>query len=545
VSATKFSQLCQSLEMQIVHGHHLGLEPSIRSALDLVGSRGNAIQLAKLCQRIELHDLHSQHMDLRAALPGLLGMLARVAYSAGLVDWCHDLCQQRPGSLLAFEAWVCLMTEHHQQALVLANRVLGAEALATKLESGDADVAWRVRARAMAQLKLEDWRAEFVLALTRLNGRARGLCLVEFGYFLTLENDQAAARSAYAEAFGLLKSDPHFAALTQLNLGIACLHLRDLTAALRAVMLARAQALLDPNNTYLSAAWSGLGAVYRARHEFPRALHAYTLALQKAVSAADRVDAGRGMAHTQRILNNLDAALSALYEASRFVNGQTQVVWVDLAAAKLQNNDLSGAQTGMQNLPGLSGEDEQRLWVLQAERLRRNAEDTAAKERLLLVDQTRLWFEEEATCFPELFGLIGVQARLEPMRVRVSADGPIRAWINGLSLDLNPKSLAASLLCLLVQEPAGLSFADALVSLEVPGATPAHRAKNLERAIGELRALLEWPASVQRVNRMLQLDSSPLVQWLPLERPGDDRREAFCNGRLDPWVLEWRDRLSA
>ena len=528
---SSFLEVCDSLELLLDAGQPLGVQESIRSGFRLLRSRADALRLAGLCQRIPImlsDDLEWIHF------------LARLAYRAGMVSWCATLSAVHPGVLLALDAWVLAENGRHLQALELANLVID------NLGSIDTDVAWRVRARAMAQLGDPNWRSTFYESLKHLEGRMRGLSLLEFGFFLTGINDQAASRSAYAEASGLLSDDPMFAALTQFNIGMACVHLSDLEAAKKAFEATMRLTLLEPDQRFLSGAWCGLGAVRRARREYPRALHAYSMALQKAVDPVDRIEAGRGMALTKRLIGDVDGALQALFEALQFVNGSSHGLFADLGAAKIQNGDLVGALQAMTNVPEGFEEDTQRKQIVQAEALRRSNDLEAARKMLSNIDASRQWFADEAICFSELFALHGVRIQDEPMRIRLNANGPIRAWVNDDPLDIDATSLLASLLALLVHEPAGVSFERCVTEfLKVPGATDKAKQKSLERAIEGLRLMLGWPASVRRANGMLRLDQNRLVTWLPLEVPDAKRSESFCAGRFDPWVLEWRDEHRA
>jgi tetratricopeptide (TPR) repeat protein len=520
-------EVCNSLELLLDAGQPLGVQESVRSGFRLLRSRSDALRLAGLCQRIPI----TPSDDLE-----WIYFLARVAYRAGMTDWCAALTNTRPGKLLALDAWVLAENGGHSQALELANLVI------ENPGSIDTDVAWRVRARAKAQLGDPNWRAAFNESLEQLEGRMRGLCLLEFGFFLTGINDQAASRSAYAEASGLLSDDPIFAALTQFNIGMACVHLSDLEAAKKAFETTMRLTLLEPDQQFLSGAWCGLGAVRRARREYPRAIHAYSMALQKAVDPLDRIEAGRGMALTKRLTGDVDGALQALFEALGFVDGESHGMLADLAAAKMQNTDLAGALQAIVNVPEGFEEDTQRKLIVRAEAFRHSGDLEAARKTLSGIDASRQWFADEAICFPELFALRDVHARVEPMQIRLNVDGPIRAWINDDPLELNATALAASLLALLIHEPGGVSFERCVTEfLTVPGSTDTAKQKSLERAIEGLRRDLGWPASIRRSNGVLRLDQDRLVTWLPLEVPDAKRSESFCAGRFDPWVLEWRD----
>jgi tetratricopeptide (TPR) repeat protein len=499
-----------------------GLLTAFRQALNLTVTRADGVVVAQAMNRVPME---------RRALPEWRRLAARVAYRSGDVtsgEALLDAVGDAPG-LEAFRAWVHLERGRYEAALHSADAALE-----------DVDVALRVRPYAVAMLRRADWAEVFEASLAKLEGRQRGLTLMSYGAFLSYHGRDAEARSAYAESLALLREDVFFVAQVEYNLAVACLRLdlpdQALTHALRAT---RSAASLD-GSRFRGRAWSGLGAVQRAREEWPRALQSYENAVRLASDGDDRVQAWRGLAMQQRIARQVPEALTTLYEVVHFDPGFTRV-HADLAAAKLQNGDAHGALQTLEHLGDTSyTEENARVLVVRAELERRAGKAARALEYLYSPLLTPAVRRDERWCFPELFALVGEDcARLPPMRVRVSMDGAVRVFINELELSPALRQRESSLVACLVEARGQLSAERLIDALELPGRNERLRSQTLHRVAKSLRDALGWDASVtvERSKRVYRLDKN--IVWQSTY-PEPERSDAFCDGLHDRWVEEWR-----
>ena len=452
-------------------------------------------------------------------------LAARIAYRAGAVEACFEVLGTDP-ELLAFKAWVML----EQDSAVALRLALSA------LETNHADVAWRVVASARAGLHDPDWRTAFAQTLAHLSGRQRGLCLVEYGYYLTMAGDNAAARSAYAEALPILSADRYFLALLHYNIAIACHRLGQLREALRSAEAAVRMAADPAAIQFVARAWSGLGMIRRSRLEIPRALHAYSQAKTYSTEPDDLVQAWRGHAATLRLQGKLDEALAQLFEALTFDDAHVGTL-TDIALLKAQLGDRRGAINIMETLPSpLPAEETERLTLVKLESMRVAGEIETAKAGLLSLNLVGSWASEECRHFAALFDLIGQRAApLTPMRVTVATDGAVRVCIGDLELPAPAPRLAGLLTCLIHQDQRVLTrhLTDLLT---LPGVAPRQREQALSRAVTQLREYLGWDHAITAQRGAYALDQA--VQWR-LEYPSDPER--FCAALSDPWIVDWRE----
>lgn len=455
-------------------------------------------------------------------------LAARIAYRAGQ----HEACLEVLGTdqeLLAFTAWITLEQGNSAEALDLAT---------SALTSDHADVAWRVVASANATLHHPNWRGAFLKTLTQLSssGRQRGLCLVEYGYHLTMADDNAAARSAYAEALPLLSNDHYFLALLHYNIAIACHRLGSVSQAVHSAEAAVRVARHPEAAPFAARAWSGLGMIQRSHLELQRALHSYSQAKIYSIESDDLVQAWRGYAATLRLQGKLDEALAQLFEALAF-DASHVGTRTDIALLKTQLGDISGALELMRTIPSPApAEEAQRLALVRLEHQRVAGEVDAARAALARLDLRGSWVSEERRGFGELFALIGERAvPIRAMRVAVITDGAVRVCIGDQTLPATPPRLAALLTCLIHhdQRLPKRSLTDALT---LPGRTPRQREQALSRAVTQLREYLGWDDAITAQRNAYALDQS--VQW-SLEYPSD--MERFCADLSDPWISDWRE----
>jgi tetratricopeptide (TPR) repeat protein len=458
--------------------------------------------------------------------PAWSALAARIAYRAGAPNACLEVLGTDE-NLLAFKAWVMLEQGSSAAALHLAE---------STLTSAHADVAWRVVASARATLHHPDWRATFAGSLTHLHGRQRGLCLIEYGYYLTMADDNAAARSAYAEALPLLSNDRYFLALLHYNIAIACHRLGQMSHAMHAAK-ASVEAADHPEATlFIPRAWSGLGLIQRSRLELPRAQHAYGQAKMRSTETDDLVQAWRGHAAVTRLEGKLDNALALLFEALQFDPLHVGTL-TDIALVKTQLGDHRGALEVIAALPtNLPAEETQRLALVRLELRRVAGEIEAVRAALVSLDWRGSWVSEERRHFAELFGLKGERAApLEPMRVTVITDGTVRVCIGDHPLPATPPRLAALLTCL-IHHDQRVPKRQLTDSLTLRGGTPRQREQSLSRAVAQLREYLGWDGAITVQNGEYVLDHR--VQWR-LEYPSDPER--FCAALTDPWISDWRE----
>jgi tetratricopeptide (TPR) repeat protein len=503
-----------------------GLRRTLHQALSVVKDRRDGLELQDAMLRVPLHV---------KATPDWRRMAARAAYRSGDLKACLELLEASEGEpfLMPFRAWVASEMERYEEALQLS------EALLKRTEPEDADIALRVRCFALAQLSRPEWVTAYEQSLRLLTGRQRGLALLEFGAFRTLSGDDAAARSCYAEALGVLRDDKHFAAHLNYNMAVACLRLERLDDALRYADASIGAASHEDGARFAARSWSGLGAVQRARGEWPRALHSYDKAVLQATDSDDRMQAWRGQARTLRAVGRPDDALLSLYEAKEF-RPDHAALYVDLAAAKLQLGDVQGASAALERVgDGIHTQDRGRKRLLEAELARRAGDEAAALKCLRGLERTRSWVREERFCFPALFALLAdAPLRQERMRVRVVTDGALRVVINDCPLVVRIGHREASLLARLVVVGVPLTTERLLEDLDVPGRDARLRSQALNRAKGQLCDALGWKAAIHVVRGVYALDEA--VDWSP-QLPVSGRTDAFCDGLYDPWVLEWRE----
>lgn len=509
---------------------------TFRQALALASSRADGIEVQ--------HAMRTVPLELRATAHWRR-LAARAAYRGGDLVSCAEVVKLAADEprLLAFRAWVLAEQEDFQGALELS---------AAALQGDDEDVALRVRAFANAKLQNPDWLAVYADSLARLNGRQRGLSLLELGAFQSFRGDSAAARSAYAEALTELREDRHFAAQLHYNLAIACLRLDLPDEALGQAEQSRRHADHPDGSRFRGRSWSGLGAAQRARGELPRSLHAYRNAVALSSDADDRIQAWRGLARTLRVVGRVPEALTELYEVVKF-DASFVRVWSDIAAAKLQNNDSLGALEALETLGAAGFEEEcQRATIVRAELARRAGHEAprafrpANRGKALLEAQVAAsLIRDERFCFPELFASTGhFFETAKPMRLRVSMDGPVRVYIGDRELPEPLTKREAAVLTCLAHAQGSLTterLLDAVTT--IGGSTQRLRAQTLSRVAGELRASLGWPEAitVERSRSVYRLD--PRIIWETVY-PAPDRADAFCDGLNDRWVEEWREAQS-
>ncbi|PTA67252.1 hypothetical protein C8263_13135 [Deinococcus arcticus] len=193
----------------------------------------------------------------------------------------------------------------------------------------------------------------------------------------------------------------------------------------------------------------------------------------------------------------------------------------------------------MAQAPIRNDNDRLRWHLVRAELDRRAGKMEAAQQAMNPFDPSLLrHMRTLGRLFPEVYALRGVTIETPPWTVRCSLAGPVRLWMYDIELQLRSTRPAAGLLALLVTHGGRVSRERALDALDLPGRTPDARRKALSAAVAELREVLGWPDSVVVRGGVLALSEEPT--WLEPEYPGPGREDLFCEGRYDPWVVDWR-----
>ena len=462
--------------------------------------------------------------------------LAWVAYRTADSELLERALAARKAALPAFEAFQASLQERWSETLKWSDEALGDQGA---LGAGEAAIAARFRACALAELGHDEWPGAYEQAVLLAGGRDRGLALLEFGHQLSSHNREAEARDAYARALPEVREDPYWLTLTYANLGITCLRLGLIGDAERALRAAQVQAEQGEGVRQLSTIWRGLGGVSLHRMQLERAQYAFALALQKADTPQDRLAARRGSARVYRMHGRYDEALTELHQALQQDHspGGPHPFYADLAALDLLVGDVSGAVRRLEQVPPVQGSDSWRVKVVQAELARRaGTADPATELRGLALDHP--WAVEEARVFPELFALLGLSSVRPAWTAEINADGPLQLTMSGEPVPLRPSRTSASLLAFLVFHQGQTSAERALEALDLPGKDVRARKQSLSKAVAELREVLGWPGAVLTSGGLLSL--SRAVGWAPLQLPSQGRTDLFCEGRMDPWVEEWK-----
>ena len=487
-------------------------------------------------QARELRPLVDRFPPSAASLGAWPRALAWVAYRTADSALLERALGDTSGAFPAFEAFQASLGERWPETLTWSDEALGNQ---HSLGAGEAAIAARFRACALAELGRRGWAEAYEQAALLATGRDRGLALLEFAHQLSSHEREAEARDAYARALPELRTDPSLSTLTYANLGITCLRLGLIHDAGRALRTAHDQVAQGEGVRQLSTIWRGLGGVSLHRMQLERAQHAFAMALQKADTGHDRLAARRGSARVYRMQGRYDEALTELHQALRQDHSLAgpHPFYADLAALDLLVGDVSGAARRLEQVPPVQGSNGWRVKVVQAELARRAG--TASPEmdlRDLALDHT--WAVEEARVFPELFALLGLSSARPPWTAELSADGPLQVTMSGEPVPLRPSRVSSSLLAFLIFHQGQTSAERALEALDLPGKNVRARKQSLSKAVAELREVLGWPDAVLTSGGLLGL--SRAVDWAPLRLPAPDRTDLFCEGRMDPWVELWK-----
>lgn len=395
----------------------------------------------------------------------------------------------------------------------------------------------RLRAGALYELGDPAAEAAFGSVLEIASGRDQGLTWLDLAYYRSRARRDMAAREAYARAVVGLRGDAEQLTLAYANLGITCLRLNDVVAAELALREALVSAGRAGGERHRSTVWRVAGGAGMQRNLPARAVAAFERAREAALTVAERLQAVRGLGRALMAARQFDRALAEVYAGLVEVPGDRHPLWLDVAVLLLQAGNVVGAREALGRAQVQSLFDGWRRSVLKAEFLRLEGR-AVPLDFLNPWPQDRNWVREEALLFPELFALAGVNAARRLPRGVVLADGPIRFLLDDVEVPLAPHRHAASLLAFLVAQGGGSTAERVLEAVKFPGSSARLQRQELSRAVRELRGVLGWPDSVQAVGGLLRLTLE--IDWAALVYPPECRADLFCEGRLDPWVMDWR-----
>ncbi len=431
--------------------------------------------------------------------------------------------------VLALHALILLRCQSPAAALAKAELALRSDA-----SSG---LAWRVKAEAVLELGLPNWNETFGRATSLLAGRAKGLCLIEWGRGLEANAEHGAARSRWAQALPSFDDDAHYRALITHNLGLSCardLRLEEAEAHFSALL----KFSKHPDaKAFESRAWCGFGLARRVARELTRAADAYQRAT-RLLSDHDpnAIQAWRGWGHTLRLMGRPSQALEKLQRALDVQEQLGQIPWVrvDLAAALLAEGAQTEAVEILPDVHKLRGEDLDRYRIVQAEVARLDGNANLALEHCAELRWQSLWVREELEVFPALRTLL--QAMNQPvsqrmplnpgLKVEVFARGSLRIKVNGRPIHLEPTSRAGQVLVLLLHYRHERTIEELLEDFfpDTPQYLERGRRKKVSRAVVDLRRALGAEDSVQERNGSYRLSDE--WQWVL------DIREALDKGEM-------------
>jgi tetratricopeptide (TPR) repeat protein len=438
-------------------------------------------------------------------------------------------------SLLAHRAWALLQRREYEPALALIERCVH-----LGLEIG---LARRLRAQALAALGRDGWREAFSQARMSLEGRALGLCLLEEGVWLAHSGDERAALHCFSAALLRFDDDAHYRAWLTYNLGLLCL--RSLLPETESYFL-ELQRLSTHKDAkpFEARALCGLGAYRRALGEWDRAEAAYRRATT--LAAADQDDlqqAWRGLGLTLRMRGLPRQAFDPLLRA---LQAQPAKPWVhvELAALHAQLGEDAEVNGCLERAGTLNGEDFDRAQIVRAALKHQSGDHTGALEVLRELGPNRLWVREEASCFPELFALLGTDAPAPLPRssttVEVHACGVLRVMVNGRAVPLGPTGLAGQLLVLLLEQPDHAQSVSYLLE-HIYGQDSRTKAQALSAVARELRRTLGWNESINAPRKAYRLDANVIWHYDAHEkRARDEAIEGFLEGVEANWVDDVR-----
>ncbi|BBN94403.1 hypothetical protein [Deinococcus grandis] len=447
-----------------------------------------------------------------------------------------DLLDARPpGQLLPFRAHLHLIHRRSELALNLARfSVLQAPDGPTR------SLTLTQLAGAAAMLDHPHWKELYRFQIAQAPPIYRGLARLQFAFDLQHHQEVGEATTELTRALGDLRHDPTSSTYIYRTLVSIALDTSQPGAALNA--LRKAEAI----------AQDGLLAseLFLPRALLTLSLTQYPVTLKTAMSAREHISAPDRLASTLVMGSKALALMGQTFEAvlmaqeaaalHRVLDSDRHAILNHLALAYLHAGDLPRAQEALSRADSYSQHAGTLSWLARAECARQAGGEPLPPGDGIRAQLATLRWSWVRAYLPALLEQYGVVTFAPPeWTVRVSLAGPVRVWMSGDELPLRSTRPEAGLLALLVTAGGQVSRERALDALDLPGKTPTARRKALSAAVAALRELLGWPGALTVDGGVLRLSDAP--RWEEPSMPGRGREDFFCEGRFDPWVLEWRE----
>ncbi|GGR86901.1 hypothetical protein [Deinococcus sedimenti] len=447
-----------------------------------------------------------------------------------------DLLDIRPAEqLLPFRAHLHLIHRRSELALSLARfSVLQAPDVPTRA------LTITQLAGAAAMLHLPAWKELYRFQIAQAPPLYRGIARIQFAFDLQQHLELGEATTELTRALGDLRHDPTTSTYVYRTLVAIALDTNQPGAALNALRKAEsvAQGGLLASELFLSRALLTLNLT-----QYPITLETATAAREH-ISAPDRLASILAVgSRTLAIMGQRFEAVLMAQEAAalhRVLDSGRHAILNHLALAYLHAGDLPRGQEALSRADSHSQNAGTLSWLARAECARQSGGDPLPPGDGIRAQLATLRWSWVRAYLPALLEQYGVVTFAPPeWTVRVSLAGPVRVWMSGDELPLRSTRPDAGLLALLVTAGGQVSRERALDALDLPGKTPTARRKALSAAVAALRELLGWPGALTVDGGVLRLSDAP--RWEEPALPGRGREDFFCEGRFDPWVLEWRE----
>lgn len=500
----------------------------LRSGVQQISCREDGQRLGMLAKRVPVKAWAS------AQAYWELGLIGYRAGDEQLMRMALEIGGTGHADLQGIRAYLCLLGGQHDEAL----------ACALKAKQNDV-IALRTTPRIIWALG-EKWPSAYEEALKQTLGRDRALIGLEFAIALSLAQDDCAARSAYARAVTDFKNDVWGRVSALGNLGMACLNLGDLKAAERAFVEGIRSSGRGGAEVHLCLLWRGMGGLWRAYGEYPRALSAFQKASKLTVNPREELPPTiRAEALIWAVTGDIDKALALVVSGLIDLHIEETTphkLHIDLAMFRLLMGDLEGCEQALKFVQVSSHDDEVILNVTLAERFRRKGQTKQAIETVQKVLPKNHQLKEFVLLFPDLFALVNVQASAPIWEVQVSVDGLTEVRSHGEPLELRALGDGATLLVFLLKNRGQVSR-ERVVDAFYENFSIVKRTRALNSAVRQIRMAFHWQGVINTDGQVLQLSSA--IRWLPLILPAPEQADTLCEGRYDQWILDWRSEREA
>ncbi|MDR6219405.1 hypothetical protein [Deinococcus soli (ex Cha et al. 2016)] len=450
-------------------------------------------------------------------------------------EFDHLLDVRPSGQLLPFRAHLHLIHRRSELALNLARfSVLQAA------DSPTRSLTLTQLAGAAAMLDHPHWKELYRFQIAQAPPIYRGLARLQFAFDLQHHQEVGEATTELTRALGDLRHDPTSSTYIYRTLVSTALDTSQPGAALTALRKAEAIAQdgLLASELFLPRALLTLNLT-----QYPVAIQTAAIAREH-VSVPDRLAATLATgAKALALMGQTFEAVLMTQEAAalhRVLDSGRHAVLNHLALAYLHAGDLPRAQEALSRADSHSQHAGTLSWLARAECARQAGGEPLPPGNGIRAQLATLRWSWVRAYLPALLEHYAVVTFAPPeWTVRVSLAGPVRVWMSGDELPLRSTRPEAGLLALLVTAGGQVSRERALDALDLPGKTPTARRKALSAAVAALRELLGWPGALTVDRGVLRLSDAP--RWEEPTLPGRGREDFFCEGRFDPWVLEWRE----